>query len=121
MKKTQINLRVTVEEKKKLQRLSKEFGVSMTDYLLYNSLEKDVTGFIKGKEYAKWMRDFLYELNKIGVNFNQFVRKFNSNKEVLSTEELRESNREFMRFENKLEDFQKRFTFLIMKLTREKR
>lgn len=120
MKKERFEMRLTKHEKEELKRLSKEFGISITDYLLYNSLKKDVTGFIKGKEYAKWMRDYLYELNKIGVNVNQFVRKFNSNKGVFSAEELRERNREFMRFQNQLEDFQKEFTFLIKKLARKK-
>lgn len=120
MKKERLNIRLTTDQKEKLQRLSKELGLTVTDYLIYNSLEKDVTGFIRGHEYLDMMNNYLYELNKIGVNFNQLVRKYNSKRGEFSSIETDKLNSDFKIFNNEMEDFKNRLVYLILKLGEEK-
>lgn len=120
MKKEQINIRLTTNQKEKLQRLAKEFGMTVTDYLIYNSLEKDISGFIRGHEYLDMMNNYLYELNKIGVNFNQLVRKYNTKRGEFSSIETDNLRSEFKIFNNEIEKFKSRLVYLILKLGKEK-
>lgn len=78
-----VRIRLTSEEKKWLEqqaeasgaRKTQKRGVNLSAYLRFLVLQD--SGFRDGAT-AKYLRDLNYEVNKIGTNINQAVRKINS-------------------------------------------
>jgi predicted DNA-binding protein len=71
----EVKVRLTAEEKEEIKRLAKEEGLTISQYIRKQALKKQVeTGEIK---------EFKYEVRKIGVNINQMAWALN----VLKTRE----------------------------------
>ena len=74
-----LRIRLTEKEHKKLKLLSEETGFTISD-IVRTALSLDRTSRLpRGKRKEITLTDrYLYELNKIGINLNQVVRRINT-------------------------------------------
>ena len=68
-----VSVRMTSAEKEILDRNAEKAGLSRTEYLIRNALDKGVCIFGSREQ----MDQLIYEVNKIGVNINQIAKVFN--------------------------------------------
>ena len=66
-----IIIRVTKNEKEKLIKKSQKAEMSLSEYLIEQGLERDIV-------VIEDVKDFIYELRKIGNNINQLTHLANS-------------------------------------------
>ena len=66
-----IVIRVTKQEKERLIKKSQEAEMSLSEYLIEQGLERDII-------IIEDVRNFVYELRKIGNNINQLTHLANS-------------------------------------------
>lgn len=66
-----IIIRVTKNEKEKLIKKSQKVAMSLQEYLIDQGLERDIV-------VIEDVKDFIYELRKIGNNINQLTHLANS-------------------------------------------
>lgn len=66
-----IIIRVTKQEKEKLIKKSKKAEMSLSEYLIEQGLERDIV-------IIEDVKDFIYELRKIGNNINQLTHLANA-------------------------------------------
>lgn len=109
-------MRTTKREKEIIMKNSEELGITMSDYLLYLGTKKEITGFMKGAEFNKWINGYLFELNKIGTNFNQLVKQYNRRKGMMGTTEEAFFKEEWTAYRREMRDFQKNLINLLLKL-----
>ncbi len=74
-KQTNILIRLTIEEKKMIQHFAKSEGSSTTDYLLSLGLKKVIIS--NRIEYLNDLRNYNFEISKIGNNINQLAKHVN--------------------------------------------
>lgn len=76
VKDIRITIRLTAEEKERLKKSAEAEGLTLSDYV-----RKRLTGVRQRRrpqtEEARIKREWLYELNRIGVNLNQIARAVN--------------------------------------------
>ncbi len=82
-RKRRVEVQFGDDELLKLMQLAADCGSStvagyMRQRVLAESHTSDTASFVDDLKYAAWMRDYLYELNKIGVNLNQMTANLNS-------------------------------------------
>lgn len=68
-----VSVRMTQAEKEVLDRNAEKAGLSRTEYLIRNALDKGVCVFGSKEQ----MDQLILEVNKIGVNINQIAKVYN--------------------------------------------
>ena len=85
-KEIRITIRLTEEEKEQLKKMAEAEGLTISDYV-----RKKLAGVrLRRKpqtEEARLKREWLYELNRIGVNLNQIARAVNKAMKEAPSEE----------------------------------
>ena len=66
-----IGIRVTKQEKERLIKKSQKAEMSLSEYIIEQALERDII-------VVEDVKNFVYELRKIGNNINQLTRLANS-------------------------------------------
>lgn len=78
-----IIIRVTKNEKEKLIKKSQKAEMSLSEYLIEQGLERDIV-------VIEDVKDFIYELRKIGNNINQLTHLANSGRiKIVYLDELK--------------------------------
>lgn len=70
-----IEIRLTDDEKEIIKAYAKNDGLTVTDYIKYLALNQKFIA--KRIEYQADLRNFNFEIHKIGVNINQLARHVN--------------------------------------------
>ncbi|MFC0318713.1 MULTISPECIES: plasmid mobilization protein [Olivibacter] len=77
-----VGLRLTIKEYDRIKALSKESTTpQLSEYIRRVILEKPVTFFTRDRSMDELMQELMLlrkELNSIGINFNQAVKKLNA-------------------------------------------
>lgn len=94
-KKYYINARVTKEEKEKIQRKSKEKGMSISALIL-SSLDNNITINLDTSDY----RDLVIQFRRIGNNINTILKRIHFTKSISDSDILTiERNQEILKIE----------------------
>ena len=84
-----IRIRLTSEEKDSLIKIYKEKGFSSASNFIRSLVFGKIIGENQQEQEKKDLRDLVYELNRIGNNFNQLVKLLHTRKvEYISEIEL---------------------------------
>ena len=86
-----VSVRMTPAEKEALDRNAEKAGLSRTEYLIRNALDKGVCVFGSKEQ----MDQLIYEVNKIGVNINQIAKVFNRGMIHTGTHQLEKLQKDF--------------------------
>ena len=86
-----VSVRMTPAEKEALDRNAETAGLSRTEYLIRNALDKGVCVFGSKKQ----MDQLIHEVNKIGVNINQIAKVFNRGMIHTGTHQLEKLQKDF--------------------------
>lgn len=114
MKKARQEIRLTIEEKIEIKELAENLEMSVSEFILYSTLKKSVKGWKKAHEYTTALSNYLRELNKIGVNYNQQVKAINKIKRKKGDLNVAE----IILFQNQFEEFLREFKDLKRDLIR---
>ena len=71
----------TEKELKQIEKNAKRAGLNRREFLRKTAIEKEVV--VNEITALEDFRKFIYELNKIGINFNQFLKKINTDIDTL--------------------------------------
>lgn len=93
----QYKLWLTEEEYIKLKKKARGSGLTMKDYILRSSFDKEITN-------TNVIRDLLPEISRIGNNLNQIARRINSG-EVPSQQEVKANQKELAEIWQSLKRF----------------
>ena len=86
-----VSVRMTPAEKEALDRNAEKAGLSRTEYLIRNALDKGVCVFGSKEQ----MDQLIHEVNKIGVNINQIAKVFNRGMIHTGTHQLEKLQKDF--------------------------
>ena len=86
-----VSFRMTPTEKAVLDRNAKRAGLSRTEYLVQQSLDKGI--YIFGT--PEQMERLIWEVNKIGVNLNQIAKRSNQGYGYGAGQELEKVHKDF--------------------------
>ena len=86
-----VSVRMTPAEKEALDRNAEKAGLSRTEYLIRNALDKGVCVFGSREQ----MDQLIHEVNKIGVNINQIAKVFNRGMVHTGSHQLEKLQKDF--------------------------